>query len=405
MPKCKSSKLNETAENEIPTKSKRSSRKSSCVQHDLPIANNESVDNAITSKELFPDSKPAAISKKKGLDVEIEDTENIANADKSNYFQSLHDDSFTKSKIKKSAIRPLPSLDISIMKSLIDKMYDEQKESLKDLHKKYKGMWPQWKLQLENGFNLVFYGFGSKKDHLESFVCESFQSDHHLFIFNGYFPTATLDSFLQNIQSILSTSISQCKNVLILMYNVESDSCFRNGNCSLLAFLDNIRELKEFKFKFVFTIDHVNASFVFSSAVFSNSNCNFLMHELTTFQLYKEETSFENSFVMKTQNSLGLRALRHILQSVTINAQKLFCMLGQLQVEIEKGHLTGVSAQTLFQKGKDEFLFGNDLVFRTLLSEFIDHKAILSKKSIDGTENLCIPIENEILQQILKDLE
>lgn len=338
---------------------------------------------------------------------ELSDEENIANADKSNYFQTLQEESFKRSKIAKNTSKPpssLPPLEVSEMKSAVDRYDDQLTKFLKPYSEKItQSLWGQWKIQLDLGFNLVFFGFGSKKKHLEKFVLENFQQNHHVFVFNGYFPVGSLETFTESVKRTLSNSTSKCTKVIVLVHNIEGDSSFNGPSC-LTFLITELQQLNRFSFKFIFSIDHVNASFLLGSLYFSTSNCNLLVHELTTWMLYEEETSFENSLTMKAQSGLGLRPLRHILQSVTANARSLFALLAKMQLE-EESCSQGIPFQVLFQRGKDEFLFGNELVFRTLLGEFIDHKAIVVKKSNEDVDLLQIPMNREHLVQIQSEIE
>ncbi len=50
------------------------------------------------------------------------------------------------------------------MKSAVDRYDDQLTKFLKPYSEKItQSLWGQWKIQLDLGFNLVFFGFGSKK--------------------------------------------------------------------------------------------------------------------------------------------------------------------------------------------------------------------------------------------------
>ena len=53
---------------------------------------------------------------------------------------------------------------------------------------RYEGQFAQWKCQLLNGFNVLCYGFGSKKQLLTDFG-EKMLADYNYFVVNGYYPS------------------------------------------------------------------------------------------------------------------------------------------------------------------------------------------------------------------------
>lgn len=57
--------------------------------------------------------------------------------------------------------------------------------------------------------------------------------------------------------------------------------------------------------------------------------------------------------------------------------------------------------KVLYSQCRENFLVSSDLALRAQLTEFLDHKLVKSKRSVDGTEQLIIPIQNSLLQQFL----
>lgn len=55
----------------------------------------------------------------------------------------------------------------------------------------------------------------------------------------------------------------------------------------------------------------------------------------------------------------------------------------------------------LYWSCREAFLVSSDLALRAQLTEFLDHKLIKMKRTVDGIEHLQIPIENSLLQQFL----
>lgn len=296
-------------------------------------------------------------------------------------------------KLSSNTMNMLPTLDITQISQAV---LQENTEAADQFESKYLSVWPQWKVQLELGYSLVFWGLGSKKKHLERFVFDSFGLNHHIFIFNGFFPNASLAELSEQI------STQKAHKAAILIHNAEAISTGRGIHRETLETF--LMQHSEERFKLILSVDHMNAGLMLG-----NLPANFLSHELHTLQLYAQETSWENSIVMKTQG-LSLRALRHILSSLTANAKALFKLLADSQLaEAETQAKTEeerqISAQFLFQRGKEDFLFSNEVVFRTLPGEFLDHKVIVSKRNAEGMEVLSIPMDADSLRQFRDELE
>lgn len=59
----------------------------------------------------------------------------------------------------------------------------------------------------------------------------------------------------------------------------------------------------------------------------------------------------------------------------------------------------------LYRSCREKFLVSSDLALRAQLTEFLDHKLVKSKRSIDGSELLQIPIGIGLLKQFLEETE
>lgn len=59
----------------------------------------------------------------------------------------------------------------------------------------------------------------------------------------------------------------------------------------------------------------------------------------------------------------------------------------------------------LYRSCRESFLVSSDLTLRSQLTEFLDHKLVKTKRSIDGLELLFIPIDHKLLQQFADEHE
>jgi len=62
----------------------------------------------------------------------------------------------------------------------------------------------QWEMELAEGFNLLLYGFGSKRRLLNRFVTERLSSRGHCVVVNGHFPQMGIREVLSQIEDTLS---------------------------------------------------------------------------------------------------------------------------------------------------------------------------------------------------------
>ena len=67
-----------------------------------------------------------------------------------------------------------------------------------------------------------------------------------------------------------------------------------------------------------------------SSALRDASSC--ARFDATTLQPYSEETSYENSLLVRQTADLALSSLRHVFKSLTPNARGIFILLAKNQV-------------------------------------------------------------------------
>ncbi|XP_075861907.1 origin recognition complex subunit 2 isoform X2 [Microcebus murinus] len=259
-------------------------------------------------------------------------------------------------------------LDQQTLHNLLSKVSPSFSAELKQLNQQYEKLFHKWMLQLHLGFNIVLYGLGSKRDLLERFRTTMLQDSIHVVI-NGFFPGISVKSVLNSIT----------EEVLNYM------GTFR----SVLDQLDWIIN----KFREVW--DHAKQSLY-----------NWLWYETTTYSPYTEETSYENSLLVKQSGSLPLSSLTHVLRSLTPNARGIFRLLIKYQLDNQDNpSYIGLSFQDFYQQCREAFLVNSDLTLRAQLTEFRDHKLIRTKKGTDGVEYLLIPVDSETLTDFLEKEE
>lgn len=134
------------------------------------------------------------------------------------------------------------------------------------------------------------------------------------------------------------------------------------------------------------------------------SNFNFVWFDVTSFLSYIEETSFENSLLVQNSGALELSSMKSVFQSLTTNARGVYIILVKHQLKNSRNlNYQGMSFKELYSSCRESFLVSSDVALRAQLTEFLDHKLAKLKRTIDGAENITIPIKNVLLEQFLSE--
>ncbi|KAF9949008.1 Origin recognition complex subunit 2 [Mortierella alpina] len=338
------------------------------------------------------------------------------------YFQDL----YQKSRTSNNTLSRLPTLEhadfIKAIKGVPAK-HAREKEMLMLL---YEEQFPQWYFELISGFSLLIYGYGSKRLLLNKFAT-SVLTDAPLIIVNGYFPTLAVKEILDRISAtalkytgptgtlqeqiaLIHAYFAQpdrdVRKLYLLVHNIDGSGLRSEKSQAALSLLASCPSIH-----LIASIDHINANILWDTV--KAARFRWVWHELTTFQPYLTETSFENS-IMVRQGELGARGIQFVLASLTSNGKGLFKVLAEHQIQAERDpeggggsrahHDCGMAYNALFRKCQENFLVSNAVTFRTQLTEFRDHRIVQSKKGADGVEILYIPLSANVLESILEKM-
>ncbi|KAL1770632.1 origin recognition complex subunit 2 [Sigmodon hispidus] len=308
-------------------------------------------------------------------------------------------------------------LDQKTLRDLLRKFSPSFSAEIEQLNQEHEKLFHKWMLQLHLGFNIVLYGLGSKRDLLEKFRTTMLQDSIHVVI-NGFFPGISVKSILNSItedvlnhmgtfQSVLDQRdwiINKFKEdssleVFLLIHNLDSQMLRGDNSQQILGQLSSLDNVY-----LIASIDHLNAPLMWDHA--KQSLYNWLWYETTTYSPYLEETSYENSLLVKQSASLPLSSLIHVLRSLTPNARGIFRLLMKFQLDNQDSpSYIGISFQDFYQQCREAFLVNSDLTLRAQLTEFRDHRLIKTKKGTDGVEYLLIPVDNGTLADFLEEEE
>uniref|UniRef100_A0A9L0TMB4 Origin recognition complex subunit 2 n=1 Tax=Equus caballus TaxID=9796 RepID=A0A9L0TMB4_HORSE len=303
------------------------------------------------------------------------------------------------------------------LRNLLSKVAPSFSAELKQLNQQYEQLFHKWMLQLHLGFNIVLYGLGSKRDLLERFRTSMLQDSVHVVI-NGFFPGISVKSILNSITQEVLDHTGTFRSVLdqldwitnkfkedsslelfLLIHNLDSQMLRGDKSQQIIGQLSSLHNIY-----LIASIDHLNAPLMWDHA--KQSLYNWLWYETTTYSPYTEETSYENSLLVKQSGSLPLSSLTHVLRSLTPNARGIFRLLSKYQLDNQESpSYAGLSFQDFYQQCREAFLVNSDLTLRAQLTEFRDHKLIRTKKGADGVEYLLIPVDSGTLTDFLEKEE
>lgn len=360
----------------------------------------------------------------------------------------------TRQMTSNSTLSSLPSLDHGRYFQLIREHVPDHVEDRRYLEDLHKSSFAQWQFEISQGFNVLLYGYGSKRRLLMEFAKQIYTTPSTLVVVNGYVPTLTAKDILSAVAEALlgrghsvrlgSNPSEMLDNVIALLdsdgitgltlmiHNLDGESIRTERAQVLIA-----RLCAHPKISLVATIDHLRAPLLWDAA--RASQFNFLWHDATTFAPYAVESSIDESLALigGSGRAGGTRGVKFVLASLPMNAKSLFRVLVSHQLEAMmddpaggQGAGTneewGVEYRVLYQKAVEEFICSNDMAFRTLLKEYValalsssrafygwslmfpnrfhDHQMVTSKKDSQGTEVLWAPFKKEELETILEDL-
>jgi origin recognition complex subunit 2 len=337
------------------------------------------------------------------------------------YFQDLHG----SSKTSNNTMSQLPTLEPQQFQNILEAAPTKHAQGRNILTAHHEQHFPQWLFELRSGFNLVFYGYGSKRQLLNKFAMQV-MTDGPLIVVNGFFPSitikdimtkiligaleaATLPGTLQEqlamVRGYFTDKNRGYKRLYLVVHNVDGNN-LRNENAqSALAALAETPNIH-----LVGSIDQINAGLLWDNV--KSARFNWIYHDATTFNDYLVETSFENTLLMGANENGGARGVQHVLASLTSNGRGIFRVLAEYQMlemeinNVDRGsEQVALPYQQYFEKCREQFLVSTETGMRSQLTEFKDHKVIVTKRLLDGTELLYMPLDKPTLMTIVETMD
>jgi origin recognition complex subunit 2 len=320
----------------------------------------------------------------------------------------------------------------------------------------------QYLRELEEGFNLLFYGFGSKREMLNTLARECCSKRGHVLVANAYRPdfnirdifasaeqipglsskplsSSGIEGQLQRLQTFFSPS-QKMPPLFLIIHNIDAPALRSHKASACVAALASTPRIHV-----IASVDHINAPLLFPLAnslarkqpgdgrVGGGHGYAWLWHDLTTLAPYDVELAYADPGSISGASGVSSRAAQaalkadvavamtetaaqHILASVTQRAKKLFVLVAKKQLDAmeDAGDAAardlqkfGIPYDNLFVFARDQFVATSDGALRSLLGEFKDHGLIVSNASEDagGKEVLHIPLRKERLAKVLQGCE
>ncbi|XP_012058884.1 PREDICTED: origin recognition complex subunit 2 [Atta cephalotes] len=271
---------------------------------------------------------------------------------------------------------------------------------------------PMWQFILEEGYSLLLHGVGSKRNLINDFHNEIIE-DYPTLVINGFFPSLTLKDILDNIIIDLldlncPTNLNDCLELIetvmgdnpddrlyLLIHNIDGVMLRSNKAQNILASLAAIPNIH-----ILASVDHINAPLLWDHV--KCAKFNFYWWDATTLLPYQAETSYESSLLVQQSSGLMLSSLQNVFLSLTSNARAIYLILVEYQLSNSSSNFTGMPFRDLYRAAREQFLVSSDLTLRAQLTEFIDHKLLRIKRTVDGAEHLTIPLDKSLLKQFME---
>lgn len=354
-------------------------------------------------------------------------------------FEAYFEQNNTRVRTSKSSMSMAPEItyeEFAKYNKFLDLICSEPIESLNLL---YQFQFTQWLFELKENFNLIFYGIGSKRSILTQFLREFvLPTEPHskCIVINGYNPEFTIRLLLKEIWTVCFNKALQSRELreacnlthvefmkpknrnrrlYILLNNIDGEP-LRNDDLQYM--LSQIARIEQVSL--IGSLDNLNTPLFWDASVLSNYN--FIWHNISTFTGYNTEVSFKDPLSTgKTDELIGSRGAKYVLSSLTGNAKSLYKNLILQQLDridtfigddtklldnrgsVKGSSKTCISLREFYDICVSEFIISNDISFRTILGEFVEHKMCILTRDTAGTEILYIAFSVDELEKLLDE--
>ncbi len=339
------------------------------------------------------------------------------------YFQvqqgAIHTSDKTLSELKTPRLAP------EVLRDILGEEKLKFASEIDGLVAENKAMFNKWLHLMSEGFNMVLYGLGSKRNLLSEFHSEKL-SDKDVVVVNGFFPSLTVKHILSTIihdileaEETVGVALSDQVDYICKSYSSMEDQR-EDGDNDLYLIVHNIdgamlrnevaqsqlaRLASQRRIHLICSVDHINAPLLWDQH--KMSKMNLIWHDATTFLPYAEETLTESSLMVRSGGGkLALHSLLRVYESLTSNAREIYQRIVQHQIKAIEEHgaalYSGLAFQELYRQCRAAFLVNSDLNLRSQLTEFKDHDLLKIRTGADGMDKLVIPLDSQTLNDFVE---
>eukprot|EP00127_Corallochytrium_limacisporum_P000200 Clim_evm17s7 gene=Clim_evmTU17s7 len=310
-----------------------------------------------------------------------------------------------------------PELNLKMSKEQVERLLvdvpDRHREHVKNLTSVTATQFPRLTTALWAGFNVLFYGLGSKRNLLHDFARRFYHGKHRITVVNGFFPDISVDKVLQAlaIDHCGAPSLSQAPNaaaaakrigaklqelerhVVLVVHNIEGQGLRKPHAQTALSILASSPFVHV-----IASIDHVNGPMLWDTS--SASRFNWVWQHAATYQPYTVETSFESTITMKTDN-VTISSLRSVVDAVPATGKKIIRYLIALTLAAYKSDGKcdrGISLSQWQQRCRKAFVAAKGEAFMKQIHEFVDH-SVIKESTVDGERYYTFPFDREQLEE------
>ncbi|KLT39340.1 origin recognition complex subunit 2, partial [Cutaneotrichosporon oleaginosum] len=327
----------------------------------------------------------------------------------------------------------------------------------------------QWEAELEAGFNLLLYGFGSKRRLVNCMVARLSERGHCAVV-NGYFPGLNLRDVLSSLEDALSIpdapappgaspleraahrlyahfSTEGSRPLYLILHNIDAPALKASKAMAVLSLLACSPGIH-----IIATFDHVNTPLLFSTTatatpphacraprprrkgdeyipVPASRGFNWVYHCIATYDDYDVELSYARlsatalgALGQGGQPGVSEEGAMQILRSVPPMAARLLKLILSRQLEalpsdpgMHVAHRPAATAPAfamdadLLQKlARDRFIAREEDRFNSLLGEFRDHGLVaVAESDPDGRAGrwAWVPLGKSAIERILAEMK
>lgn len=380
--------------------------------------------------------------------VEQEDEGFLRTSRADRYFMQATKGSRTSGMSYSALARPLSQAEYeSVVNGARGKSKAVQK-NLDDLARYF----PQWAAELETGFNLLLYGYGSKRRLVNRFAKDTLNDLGDVVVVNGTFPGIGLKDVLGALEARLSLSEdvpapidasplersayrvyqsyrSGVDHLYMIIHNIDAPGMKAPKSLSALSLLASCPGIH-----IIATFDHVNTPLLFSATLANaaphkpsdgeipaSRGFNWIYHSVATFDDYDVELSYarlsSRAALGQSTGTISEEGALQILHSVPPMAARLLKLILLKQLDNGDGPLMGVGGAApayaldvdLVQKAaRDKFIAREEERFNALLGEFKDHGLVVTAElDAEGRQGrwAWVPLPRAAIERILEEMK